>query len=502
MPFELSEKPIFQLETEAHGLLDARDLVRGIEHDFAKIRKRTSVTEEVIRLFASLTLYRKDDDSAEDPFADSKRITLDDARGLTKADLDEFSEAYVENSKWLQMRFQHVDFPKKAGEAPIEYFYRVLLHEEECRKKELQKVIGDFDRNFASSEMRRMQQAIEEVCKFPILKSPALFATQGIEECFRKMAQIESPTVNFMRQMQEQYKKMDDLSFGAFSAIQAEHTRVINEIQTLKFDLPKMNYFEQIKTQIMDVSSHISQALEPIKYAISSVAESAFMRNFQESIEKFKDLPDINVIYKNVGHVAIESASLRILQDVNTIFPFDRFVTFDLPRIFQDTIVVDGNSLSFEEVSTLLYDTIDDKQISEADSLVDALNNIARSISESKQSFPKQILIAFIAGLLVHIVITYGKLLSDKIAHTPSEQHQMNVKSRPIESSIGYGFITSNRLNVREMESTKANIIGTLNRGTVVKIVDKRPYWYLIEWRTESCTLKGWASIRHIQSFQ
>ena len=66
-----------------------------------------------------------------------------------------------------------------------------------------------------------------------------------------------------------------------------------------------------------------------------------------------------------------------------------------------------------------------------------------------------------------------------------------------------YRFINCDSLNVREKDTTKSRIIYSLNRGDVVKIINKQKNWTKIQYRNrdETIAITGWVFTRYISRF-
>ena len=66
-----------------------------------------------------------------------------------------------------------------------------------------------------------------------------------------------------------------------------------------------------------------------------------------------------------------------------------------------------------------------------------------------------------------------------------------------------YRFINCDSLNVRSKDTTKSRIIYSLNRGDVVKIINKQKNWTKIEYKNgdETVVITGWVFTRYISRF-
>lgn len=65
-------------------------------------------------------------------------------------------------------------------------------------------------------------------------------------------------------------------------------------------------------------------------------------------------------------------------------------------------------------------------------------------------------------------------------------------------------FVNVNNLNIRNISSAtkKAKILGQLNLGDVIKIIDKKKNWTKIYFENENVTIKGWVFTRYISKFK
>ena len=63
-------------------------------------------------------------------------------------------------------------------------------------------------------------------------------------------------------------------------------------------------------------------------------------------------------------------------------------------------------------------------------------------------------------------------------------------------------IVKASKLNVRKSASKEADKIGALIRGSIVFVIDNKPYWSLVMWQDNdtNISLQGWVATKHLEN--
>ena len=135
--------------------------------------------------------------------------------------------------------------------------------------------------------------------------------------------------------------------------------------------------------------------------------------------------------------------------------------------------------------------------------ILNFLNNLRKPLQSLISKFLFHILVVLVVhyitapSLIEKMAAENRRAIINEIKRTP--KHQVK-----IENWSNYRFVIANRLNVRQNPNTKSPIIDELFLGEVVRIIEKRKNWTLVEYKQEISQkeIRGWVFTRYIRKFQ
>ena len=168
------------------------------------------------------------------------------------------------------------------------------------------------------------------------------------------------------------------------------------------------------------------------------------------------------------------------------------------------SIVGEGFLSNFSEVKNVIESCIDRTFEGKSLSTEIRINNFIDNAARHNPIIAK--IIIFILLPIIINIITTKFFTETKSKNNPLiQQIKQEVRIINNDSNIlnQLRFVSSSSLNVRSGNSTKKRIIGKLYFGDVVKIVEKKKNWSLVQYRDDSdeIIIIGWVFTRYIKKF-
>jgi uncharacterized protein YgiM (DUF1202 family) len=80
----------------------------------------------------------------------------------------------------------------------------------------------------------------------------------------------------------------------------------------------------------------------------------------------------------------------------------------------------------------------------------------------------------------------------------------INVESKDVRDEFMkiYGYVSTEKLVMRQTNKVKSNALHTLEFGQIVRIIHKDRNWTLVEYESEGDPIQGWVFTRYISKFK
>ncbi len=134
---------------------------------------------------------------------------------------------------------------------------------------------------------------------------------------------------------------------------------------------------------------------------------------------------------------------------------------------------------------TLMSAFINNRQNIKKNDVLNAVNSL--NLKKSSKSVITYYVILIISLVVILIVVAYFYTLNKDKEQSPVVREENTVKE---------GFVKVNKLNVRQKPSKDAQIVYILNKGNVVRIVDKKGDWLKVRYKN----ITGWVSKRYLET--
>lgn len=177
------------------------------------------------------------------------------------------------------------------------------------------------------------------------------------------------------------------------------------------------------------------------------------------------------------------------------------------------TVSVRDRAFELTEIQALIDETLSryslppiDKQTFET-----GMNRLVTEIRKNKDPFIQRIILSFIVSLIVSFLVTFLNPIIDEIRdhyvvkdkRTVTKIIQKTIPRVEISNDllIGHRFVIADVLNVRDKGNRRSNLVGKLYFGQVVRVIEKRKDWSLIEWTDSDgeSAIRGWVFSRYLK---
>jgi hypothetical protein len=266
---------------------------------------------------------------------------------------------------------------------------------------------------------------------------------------------------------------VNDVS-GKLGIIQTLSEQLIFQINKLPVEFPRQRsaYFQMPYFNVA-----------PLNFPDFNPAIKTFIEHFTAQADQFQRA------------ITIAAEQLRI----PSYFP-------ELLEISQDGAVnLGGESASALEVNETvegLFSLIHEPDF--LDSIWERLKEFKIPIQAIILWILDKIFLSICIGIIINMITPHIQSYFDKFSFMCKREVTQAIKSIPHEINInafrGFRVVTGDRLRLRENPSMKAKILGELHRGKIVRVIEKRRNWTLVEVMYEDSTggLQGWVATRYI----
>ncbi|MBM4066768.1 MAG: SH3 domain-containing protein [Planctomycetes bacterium] len=279
----------------------------------------------------------------------------------------------------------------------------------------------------------------------------------------------------------------------------------LTSVKELNDSIQAFKYRDQLK--------ELHESLRPFQYQdpLKDIRES--MQTLQLQFQNF-----IKPIGNSIN--ALQSS----LKNTNLKQVLDSISRDNWPLAYEvdgSDILVDGNgtiSVATESISKeALQDIVN--QVTESafehagNKLDIAVSKIVYEIQSLKDPFIQKILTWFIFPIIVGIILSIVKPISDyylrqsftidKRVANKEINRRIQVVAKDKSYLASFRFVTEDTLDVRKKGNRKSKIVGYLYFGQVVEIIEKGRRWTLVKWTdAQGVTIQGWVYTRYLQRFK
>lgn len=249
------------------------------------------------------------------------------------------------------------------------------------------------------------------------------------------------------------------------------------EMTTKVYTLPIQELANSMK-ELTPVSRTLQEVLNEIPKLVSL---------YNESIASYKDVNDDNYLRPVNCEEVIQYVNEvdDIFQD-NSLSVIERFykILLKIYRVYENIeMYFSGRPIMFFIITTIILPTMITQLEELNENSLKTFVSISKSITENYS--------------------TDNQLVNKNIKKDISKELN-NTKEADKKYLLNtYRFVNCDSLNVRVSNSIKSRSIYKLNRGSVVKIINKQKNWTKIEYKNEDETviIKGWVFTRYINRF-
>lgn len=169
-------------------------------------------------------------------------------------------------------------------------------------------------------------------------------------------------------------------------------------------------------------------------------------------------------------------------------------------------------SVSQTEVQGIARQVIDDAFDEDSRSIEEQIDRILVELRALREPAVQRILAwliyPVIVGLVLSVVNPVAEFYIKGELSSGDKRQVVKDVSKAITSEVdapkrlrSFRVVTATALNVRQDNSTKSTIVGTLHLGDVVEIVEKKRKWALVRWESTdgNTSMRGWVYSRYLR---
>jgi len=235
------------------------------------------------------------------------------------------------------------------------------------------------------------------------------------------------------------------------------------------------------------------------------------LENFRESMKTLK-LDPLKKLKDSIKTMYPPSSIVRFLKSISSEkWPLLYEDYEDLSISDDGTISIGSDSISFAKLEMAIEKVVNNSISKQTNQLDERFDQLHYEVNKLNDPLVKKLIIALIVELLINILIVFleprdhsyiektksniqEKLTledSNKIA-TLREENKYNLNS--------FRIVKASKLNVRKSASKEADKIGALNKGSLVIVINTKPYWTLVRWQDKdtNTVLQGWVATMHL----
>lgn len=266
-------------------------------------------------------------------------------------------------------------------------------------------------------------------------------------------------------------ESMEQMSIGISNAL----SEIMGQISMEVFN----NLSESMRQMNMEVLNSLSESMKQINIGISN--------NTLEIIRQINLYNDTLVNYREV----YDNQILRDDEEIN-------LQANELNEILSD------NTLSIQERLFKIWERFKNKNIFVILIIWQLIiSPILTPIKENYDKFVYKFVSTKVETIIDYVPFKEKKLVNNCIKKDITKELSNNPDFDKKYILNTYRFVNSNVLNVRTKNTVKSRVIYSLNRGSVVRIINKQKNWTKIEYKNEDETvvITGWVFTRYISRF-
>lgn len=270
-------------------------------------------------------------------------------------------------------------------------------------------------------------------------------------------------------------------------------------LETALRSIANMNKLS-INTSVLEAASRSIAQMN--KLSINTSALEAASRSITQINRLSINTSVLEVLSKTIELYSNELAKYRNIHDNDLLkLSENKEINIDISEV--NEILLD-EKLSIQEQLFKIWETFKNKNILVLFFVWQLLiSPILTPIKESYDKWVYESISSIVESIKDSTSYTDRKLLNKSIKKDVKNELTNNQDFNKTYVLNTYRFINCDSLNVRSKDTTKSRIIYSLNRGDVVKIINKQKNWTKIEYKNgdETVVITGWVFTRYISRF-
>ncbi|WP_035241940.1 SH3 domain-containing protein [Desulfobacter vibrioformis] len=395
--------------------------------------------------------------------------------------------------------------------------------------KNIKRIVNEMEAfQKAIDEHGGMKQMIEEQKSLQQIYEPPDYVKQMMEEqeSIRKMC--EPP--EYMKQLVEEQQK-------SFQHIYESPDYVKQIIKDQEASFRKMyepsgvmrQMIEEIQKsfqQICELPDYIKRIVEEQENIRKMYEPPGYIKQFmeeQESLRKMFEPPKyLQTILKEQKRIqelldfkGVVASTLQAFQNQENFNPFNiaekinEFANnFSTPNYYihdDGSISLENQRIDFADLSIEVSDFLEEiSEKASIDLLLSRLSCLKKPAQNIAIWIINNILITFLVSVIAALLTPDVQKILDSHSLTSSREVTKAIKTLPREIDLEaygeYRVVTADILNLRQSAKMKSQVLAKLNRGKLVRVIQKRKNWTQVEVEvTDSVDiLSGWVATRYI----
>ena len=203
---------------------------------------------------------------------------------------------------------------------------------------------------------------------------------------------------------------------------------------------------------------------------------------------------------------AIEKAiqnNLKILRgfDWSTIIDTEDFEDFNIENSFDGAVIDFNDGLSFQEKIAEFINRFKTKNpVLAILIVVFVLSPVQAAINDAMRDLVKGVT----TPIIEQAQTTDYKVIEKTMKIEVNNTLIINVESKDVRDEFMkiYGYVSTDKLIMRQTNKVKSRVLHTLEFGQVVRIIHKDRNWTLVEYEGDEDTIQGWVFTRYISKFK
>jgi hypothetical protein len=338
--------------------------------------------------------------------------------------------------------------------------------------------------------------------------------------------------VDMMKSFQDSVKFLDPMK---------EYREAMKHVDTMEGLRDSMKFLDPMK-EYREAMKHVDtmkdlrdsmEFLDPMKEYREAMKHVHSMKGLQESIkfilpsERFKDALGATNLWDQFGGlhqqiktlkstISAESISslIKEVRAINTQVGITDFGTE--PSINPDgTLTFALDSIELQSLHDVGSQVILHALQNQSANIVEAIERLIVEIRSVKDPLIQKILSQLIFPVVFALVFAFFNPVADFYVKNYLNKHEKKQISTQINESVisnvqskevlrNLRYVKADILCVRKNKSKSGQLIGHLNFGQVVEVLEKRKNWSLIKWEDETgqISIEGWVFTRYLKNFK